>query len=256
MNEIPGNSDIQHPLAVHNSESGGADRRSPILEVAILNIRAGTGGAFETAFREASPIIASMPGYLSHELRQCIEAPHRYILLVHWQCLENHTVGFRQSAQYQQWRALLHHFYDPFPTVEHYGESLVDSGLLNPAGFRIHGIDHVQLAMPAGEEAVARTFYAGILGLKEIPKPENLVQRGGVWFASGDLRIHLGIEADFRPARKAHPALLVERLDALTQHLHRSGIAVVSDETLEGYDRIYVADPFGNRIELLERIGA
>ena len=96
-----------------------------ILEVAILNIRDGAGEAFEAAFREASLIIASMPGYLSHELRHCIEVPSRYILLVNWRRLEDHTVGFRQSAEYQQWRALLHHFYDPFPTVEHYGESLL-----------------------------------------------------------------------------------------------------------------------------------
>jgi len=96
-----------------------------ILEVAILNVREGTGEAFEAAFREASAIIASMPGYHSHELRRCLEASARYVLLVHWQRLEDHTVGFRQSAEYQQWRALLHHFYDPFPTVEHYGESLL-----------------------------------------------------------------------------------------------------------------------------------
>ena len=96
-----------------------------ILEVAILNVRGGTGDAFEAAFREASAIIASMPGYHSHELRRCLEAPHRYLLLVHWQRLEDHTIGFRQSAEYQRWRALLHHFYDPFPTVEHYGQSLV-----------------------------------------------------------------------------------------------------------------------------------
>ena len=96
-----------------------------ILEVAILNVRAGAGDAFEAAFREASRIIASMPGCLSHELRHCIETPSRYVLLVHWRCLEDHTIGFRQSAEYQRWRALLHHFYDPFPTVEHYGESLV-----------------------------------------------------------------------------------------------------------------------------------
>lgn len=96
-----------------------------ILEVAILNIRDGSRDAFESAFREASVIISSMPGYHSHELRRCIEAPDRYILLVHWQRLEDHTVGFRQSAEYQKWRALLHHFYDPFPTVEHYERPLL-----------------------------------------------------------------------------------------------------------------------------------
>jgi heme-degrading monooxygenase HmoA len=95
-----------------------------ILEVAILNVRSGTFDAFEAAFREASSIIASMPGYLSHELRRCLEAPGRYLLLVHWRRLEDHTIGFRQSAEYQRWRALLHHFYDPFPTVEHYDEPI------------------------------------------------------------------------------------------------------------------------------------
>ncbi len=100
------------------------ERTRMILEVAILNVRDGRCEAFETAFREASLIIASMPGYHAHELRRCIEVSSRYILLVQWQRLEDHTVGFRQSAEYQQWRTLLHHFYDPFPTVEHYGEPL------------------------------------------------------------------------------------------------------------------------------------
>lgn len=91
-----------------------------ILEVAILDVKPELVGEFETAFKTASPIIASMPGHLSHELQRCIETPNRYILLVRWQRLEDHTIGFRQSAEYQQWRSLLHHFYDPFPTVEHY----------------------------------------------------------------------------------------------------------------------------------------
>jgi heme-degrading monooxygenase HmoA len=95
-----------------------------ILEVAVLNVRPGSAEKFESVFREASAIIASMPGHLSHEIRRCIEASSRYLLLVHWRELEDHTVGFRQSADYQRWRALLHHFYDPFPTVEHYGEPL------------------------------------------------------------------------------------------------------------------------------------
>jgi heme-degrading monooxygenase HmoA len=94
-----------------------------ILEVAILNIKPGQRDAFEAAFQQASPIIASMKGYISHEVQHCIETPDRYILLARWQTLEDHTVGFRGSAQYQDWKRLLHHFYDPFPTVEHY-ESL------------------------------------------------------------------------------------------------------------------------------------
>ncbi len=91
-----------------------------VLEVAILNVRDGMCDAFEEAFRQASPIIASMPGYRSHELQRCIEVSNRYVLLVRWATLEDHTVGFRQSAGYQEWKRLLHHFYDPFPTVEHY----------------------------------------------------------------------------------------------------------------------------------------
>jgi heme-degrading monooxygenase HmoA len=91
-----------------------------VLEVAILNVRQGQTSAFEAAFREALPIISSMQGFISYELQHCIENAHQYILLVRWQTLEDHTVGFRQSAQYQDWKRLLHHFYDPFPTVEHY----------------------------------------------------------------------------------------------------------------------------------------
>jgi heme-degrading monooxygenase HmoA len=91
-----------------------------ILEVAVLNVRAGSGTEFEASFSEAAPIIASSPGYVSHELRRCIEVPNRYILLVKWQTLEDHTIGFRGSAAYQKWKALLHHHYHPFPTVEHY----------------------------------------------------------------------------------------------------------------------------------------
>jgi heme-degrading monooxygenase HmoA len=91
-----------------------------ILEVAILDVKPGLATEFETAFKTASTIIASVPGYISHELQRCIETANRYILLVRWQKLEDHTVGFRQSPKYQEWRSLLHHFYDPFPTVEHF----------------------------------------------------------------------------------------------------------------------------------------
>lgn len=118
--------------------------------------------------------------------------------------------------------------------------------------FRIYGLDHVQIAMPHGEEETARLFYAGLLGLTEVAKPSNLAGRGGVWFAGGSLELHLGVEMDFHPARKAHPALIVENLDALTAHLKSSGIKIVTGEPLERYRRIYVSDPFGNRLELLE----
>ena len=91
-----------------------------ILESAVLNVRPGQESAFEAAFSEAKSVIASMPGFIALELQRCIEAPSRYLLLVRWTTLEDHTVGFRTSPEYQRWKALLHHFYDPFPTVEHY----------------------------------------------------------------------------------------------------------------------------------------
>jgi heme-degrading monooxygenase HmoA len=91
-----------------------------VLEVAILDVKRGEHEAFEAAFGEAQAIISSMPGYLSHELQRCLEAESRYLLLVRWEDLEAHTEGFRGSPEYQRWKALLHHFYDPFPTVEHY----------------------------------------------------------------------------------------------------------------------------------------
>jgi len=91
-----------------------------ILEVAILNVKAGLTAEFETAFAEAQKIISTMKGYLSHQLKKCLEDSDKYILLVNWETLEAHTEGFRGSSEYQDWKRLLHHFYDPFPTVEHY----------------------------------------------------------------------------------------------------------------------------------------
>jgi len=91
-----------------------------ILEVAVLNVRNGMEAAFESAFDRASSIISAMPGFVSLQLQRCIETPNRYVLLVNWESLEAHTVGFRGSPQYQECKRLLHHFYDPFPTVEHY----------------------------------------------------------------------------------------------------------------------------------------
>jgi catechol 2,3-dioxygenase-like lactoylglutathione lyase family enzyme len=114
------------------------------------------------------------------------------------------------------------------------------------------GIHHVQLAMPAGREEEARRFYSLLLGIPETPKPPNLAKRGGAWFESGPVRIHLGVEEDFRPARKAHPALLVKNLPGMIERLRSARIAVAEDEPLGGYSRVYVTDPFGNRIELME----
>jgi catechol 2,3-dioxygenase-like lactoylglutathione lyase family enzyme len=117
------------------------------------------------------------------------------------------------------------------------------------------GLDHVQLAMPVGGEDAARTFYAGLLGIPEQPKPPELAKRGGCWFEHGALKVHLGVEADFRAARKAHPAFLVQDLAALSAKLTAAGLLIKTDDALPGYDRLYVDDPFGNRIELLEPIG-
>jgi catechol 2,3-dioxygenase-like lactoylglutathione lyase family enzyme len=120
----------------------------------------------------------------------------------------------------------------------------------------IVAIEHVQLAMPAGMEAVAREFYQELLGIPEVPKPPALARRGGAWFERGSLKIHLGVEADFRPARKAHPALLVSDLESLVTRLRLHQVKVIDDDPLEGYHRVYIADPFGNRIELMEPDGA
>src|SRR5436190_837912 len=111
-------------------------------------------------------------------------------------------------------------------------------------------LDHVQLAMPAGREAEARAFYVGVLGLEPRDKPADLARRGGCWFESGTVKVHLGIDADFHPAGKAHPAFLVDDVRGLARNAEAGGYRVVSDEPLEGYDRLYVYDPFGNRIEL------
>lgn len=105
--------------------------------------------------------------------------------------------------------------------------------------------------MPAGGEDSARAFYVGILGIPERPKPDVLADRGGCWFEDGDVRIHLGVEPAFSPARKAHPALLVDDLDALRTRLLDAGVSIVEDRPLPGFDRFYVTDPFENRIEFL-----
>jgi catechol 2,3-dioxygenase-like lactoylglutathione lyase family enzyme len=114
-------------------------------------------------------------------------------------------------------------------------------------------IDHVQLAMPAGREDDARAFYSGLLGIPEIAKPPELARRGGAWFEDGPVRIHLGVAADFRPARKAHPALRVRDLPALVERLRQAAVEVI-EEPMPGHHRVYVADPFGNRLELIEPV--
>jgi hypothetical protein len=116
----------------------------------------------------------------------------------------------------------------------------------------VEALHHVQLAMPAGGEVLAREFYQGLLGIPEIPKPPSMAARGGCWFERGELRVHLGVEAEFRPARKAHPAFVVTGLTVLTSRLRAARHECREDRELAGYDRIFVDDPFGNRIELLE----
>jgi len=117
-----------------------------------------------------------------------------------------------------------------------------------------HALHHVQLAMPEGQEDAARHFYADILGLEEEKKPAGLAGRGGVWFRRGELRLHLGVEEAFRPARKAHPALAVRKLDALAERIERAGLALDWDDAIQGLRRFYLDDPFGNRIELIEAL--
>ena len=112
-------------------------------------------------------------------------------------------------------------------------------------------IDHVQLAMPAGGEERARAFYGALLGLIEMTKPPELAARGGYWFASGSVQIHLGVEADFRPARKAHPALRCIDYDGLKARLRAAGVEIKDDATIPGVRRCHISDPFGNRIELI-----
>jgi catechol 2,3-dioxygenase-like lactoylglutathione lyase family enzyme len=118
----------------------------------------------------------------------------------------------------------------------------------------LQSLDHVLLAMPAGREAEARAFYEGHLGIPEVEKPANLATRGGCWFVSGPVKIHLGVEKDFRPARKAHPAFLVADVRGMAAKLAAAGFVITEDEPLAGYDRVYVYDPFGNRIELMQRL--
>jgi catechol 2,3-dioxygenase-like lactoylglutathione lyase family enzyme len=114
----------------------------------------------------------------------------------------------------------------------------------------VTGIDHVQVAAPPGCEAEARAFYGELLGLEELPKPEPLAARGGCWFRAGAQELHVGVEDTFAPARKAHPGLVVDDLDALAERLRAEGIEVADDDSIPGVRRAHTADPFGNRLEL------
>ncbi|MGC5325977.1 VOC family protein [Brevibacillus sp. SYSU BS000544] len=118
--------------------------------------------------------------------------------------------------------------------------------------FDFLGIDHIQLAAPKGSEDQARAFFHGVLGWPEIPKPSELLKNGGVWFLCGSHHVHIGVEDNFLPAKKAHPAFEVKNLDGLREHLNQQGITYLDDERLEGATRFYLDDPFGNRMEFLE----
>jgi catechol 2,3-dioxygenase-like lactoylglutathione lyase family enzyme len=114
------------------------------------------------------------------------------------------------------------------------------------------GIDHIQLAMPPGEEAKAREFYCDVLLLQEKAKPPDLAKRGGAWFTNGSIEVHLGVEKDFRAARKAHPALVVRDLAGFVERARQHGCEIGTDVPLPGYERIFIYDLFGNRLELIE----
>ncbi len=116
-------------------------------------------------------------------------------------------------------------------------------------------IDHIQLCMPAGEEHKARIFYVDVLGFTEVPKPAELAKRGGVWFEQGVVKLHLGVEENFHALKKAHPALIVDDLAAFVAHLQTAGREVdTSQPPLEGFKRAHVLDPFGNRLEIMEKL--
>jgi catechol 2,3-dioxygenase-like lactoylglutathione lyase family enzyme len=118
----------------------------------------------------------------------------------------------------------------------------------------IIGFDHILIAMPKGGEVQAREFYSGVLQLKELIKPPALAKRGGAWFTNGTIEVHLGVDPDFRPARKAHPGMIVRDLDGFIARAKAYGSPTGTDEPLPGYARVFIYDPFGNRLELMEPV--
>jgi hypothetical protein len=122
---------------------------------------------------------------------------------------------------------------------------------MTESSFSFERIDHVQLAMPPGAEPDAIAYFSGVLGMAQVPKPEPLASRGGAWFSTGDVVLHVGADASFHPARKAHPALVVNGIDALAERLHAAGYEVRWDDELPDIRRFHTDDPFGNRIEIV-----
>ena len=125
---------------------------------------------------------------------------------------------------------------------------------MSAPSFSVEGFHHVQLAMPPGGESDAEAFYAGVLAFEVVPKPDHLAARGGRWFRSGATELHLGVEDGFRASTKAHPALRVRGLRALRERVESAGLAVEDDTQLDGHERWYLRDPFGNRLELIEAV--
>ena len=117
----------------------------------------------------------------------------------------------------------------------------------------ILSLDHVQIAIPAGGEARARDFYCGILGFTEVEKPAAMAGRNSIWFIAGPVNLHVGIEPDFVPAKRAHPALVVDSLDEIVAACGRANLATRPDTSFNGFRRVHVFDPFGNRLELIQR---
>jgi catechol 2,3-dioxygenase-like lactoylglutathione lyase family enzyme len=120
----------------------------------------------------------------------------------------------------------------------------------------ILSIDHVQVAVPTGSEDRARAFYCGVLGFAEIDKPTQMAERKSIWFVAGTVNLHLGLESDFIPAKRAHPAFVVDRLDAILSACEHAGVVIRPDTSFNSFRRVHVFDPFGNRLELMERIPA
>jgi catechol 2,3-dioxygenase-like lactoylglutathione lyase family enzyme len=133
--------------------------------------------------------------------------------------------------------------------------SLKDGAILPGLNSRVAHIDHIQIAAPEGCESAAREFYGSVLGMKEIEKPSVLRARGGCWFECGSQQLHIGVERDFKPARKAHPAFAVFHLDELRKTLQDRAVTVVDDDNLPGARRFYAEDPWGNRLEFVELPG-
>ena len=130
----------------------------------------------------------------------------------------------------------------------------MDADPKNDQQMKILSIDHVQIAIPLDGQDRARAFYSEVLGLREVQKPGVMAERKSIWFAGGSVNLHLGIEGDFHPAKRAHPALVVEGLDEILASCERAGVTVKPDVSFNNFRRVHVFDPFGNRLELMEQI--